>query len=35
MLETTQVDALFVDIRMPGLDGLDQHKRMASGPGAP
>ncbi len=23
MLETTQVDALFVDIRMPGLDGLD------------
>jgi DNA-binding LytR/AlgR family response regulator len=23
MLETTTVDALFVDIRMPGLDGLD------------
>ena len=23
LLETTQVDALFVDIRMPGLDGLD------------
>jgi DNA-binding LytR/AlgR family response regulator len=23
LLETTDVDALFVDIRMPGLDGLD------------